>query len=127
MAVTAFFFKDTAEGTGGVDVSEVREFLRRAMADRPRTTRGYDFADSWKMTVKTTNGTQMVLGLTLRADGTVLMQGLQDWEGTWTYTGGHFSLAVPGLGISETTPVTWDDDNRIHWLSGGNEVILERR
>jgi len=124
VAVTAFYFKDGAEGTGGVDVSEVRQFLHRAMADRPRTSRGYEFVDTWKMTIKLANGNQAVLGLTLRADGTVLMQGLQDWEGTWTYNGSHFSLAVPGLGISETTPVTWDDDNHVHFISG---VILERR
>src|SRR4029077_16010493 len=43
VAVTAFFFKDGAEGTGGIDVSEVRQFLQRAMADRPRTSRGYEF------------------------------------------------------------------------------------
>src|SRR5262249_47316552 len=108
-------------------VSEVRQFLQRAMADRPRTSRGYEFVDAWKMTIKLANGNQVVLGLTLRADGTALMQGLQDWEGTWTFTGNHFSLVVPGLGISEKTPVTLDDDNHVHFISGGNEVILERR
>src|SRR5207249_745268 len=80
VAVTAFFFKDGPEGTGGVDVSEVRLFLQRALADRARTTRGYELVDTWKMTIKMSNGNQAVLGLTLRADGTLVMQGLQDSE-----------------------------------------------
>ena len=127
VAVTAFYFKQGGEGTGGVDVSEVRVFLERAVADRTRPTRGYELSDTWKMLIKMPNGTQLVLGLTLRADGTLLLEGVQAWEGTWSSSDGQLSLTVPGLGLRETVALTWEDDRHVRFISGGNEVTLERR
>ena len=127
VAVTAFYFKQGGEGTGGVDVIEVRVFLERAVANRTRPTRGYELSDTWKMLIKMPNGTQLVLGLTLRADGTLLLEGVQAWEGTWSSSDGQLSLTVPGLGLRETVALTWEDDRHVRFISGGNEVTLERR
>jgi S1-C subfamily serine protease len=108
-----------------IDITEVRTFLDRAQSKLPAPEAG-SVVGTWTLTFQLGDGKTAVAGLTLRTDGTCLLETDKEMTGKYAYANGKLTLQLVGMG-QETVSLTWDGDDGFAFVSGGISVLAVRR
>lgn len=107
-----------------VDLGELKEFLARAY--QPKVVTQMAVQGTWTLLFQH-EGQEKCLGLTMRVDGSCLLDGEKRFPGRFQYQENQLTLQVPGLGINEQVAVNWVDGNQFRFVSSGTEFTATRR
>jgi hypothetical protein len=111
-----------------IDVEEVRTFVARVTAARAAPPKKCDVVGTW--TVATTDELgRCFWSLTVRSDGTCLMERDEGFEGTLRPNdrGDSARLAIPGLSLQGDVMLTWSGDDEFSFTCGGKDFSAVRR
>jgi S1-C subfamily serine protease len=112
-----------------IDVTEVRTFLARAFPSPRRLPGTTEVTGSWTL-ITNQNGRPVYSSLTLRADGSFVIEGDGVTEGSYTYANGELRLTTAsrrGQESLETLTVTWTGDNGFRLQGHDTDYVAERR
>jgi S1-C subfamily serine protease len=111
-----------------IDVVELKTFLDRAMQIRRLPAPPRDVVGTW--TVATTDELgRCYWSLTVRANGTCLLERDEGFEGTFHASGGGdvVRLAIPGMAMQGEVPLTWSGDDQFAFTINGKDFMAVRR
>jgi S1-C subfamily serine protease len=110
-----------------VDITEVRTFLERALETarfRPGTN---TIVGTWTATIRNNNGTATIVSITLRPDGTCMIEGNNELHGTYRIVNNRLSLHIPRINLAAEVDVTWSGDDTCEFTINVENFTLVRR
>jgi S1-C subfamily serine protease len=110
-----------------IDITEVRTFLQRAL-ETARTRPGtYTIVGTWTATIRNNNGTTSIVSITLRPDGTCMIEGNNELHGTYRIVNNRLSLNLPSIRLAAEVDVTWSADDTCEFTVNVENFTLVRR
>jgi S1-C subfamily serine protease len=111
-----------------IDVAEVRTFIERALQSRRLPHQEHDVVGTW--TVATTDELgRCYWSLTVRANGSCLMERDQSFEGTFACSdrADMVRLSIPGMALKGDVAIAWANDDQFSFTCNGKDFTAVRR